>query len=235
MPADTTPQLITQYAYAKRRGCTHRAVQKAIESGRLVKALHRQGDKLLVDPVVADTEWAQNTDTSKPSNTVAPRKSDPAQAVAAKPSRAQPSALAAQAAAAAAPHPSKAPAGSETKGTTPSGSHATGEGEVEGRHISESRAVREAYLAELAKLEYLEAAGKLIDAEEARRLVFKAAREARNALKALPDTITDKLFTAPDIHTCRRILDDAVNKICAALFEAAGKATGGPPDGGRDE
>lgn len=217
----TTPELITQYAYAKRRGCTHRAVQKAIESGRLVKALHKQGDKLLLNPAVADAEWAKNTDTSKPSNTVVPRQND-AQAANAKPAATTLPALVAR--------PPKA-AKSDKPEPPP---HE--DGDVEGRHISESRSVREAYLAELAKLEYLEAAGKLIDAEEASRLVFKAAREARNALKALPDTITDKLFTAPDIHTCRRILDEAVNKICAALFDAAGKATGGaPPEGAASE
>lgn len=217
MPAQApSADLITQYAYAKRRGCTHRAVQKAIESGRLVKALHRVGDKLMVDPVKADAEWAQNTDTSKPSNTVAPHSKD-AKAASAKPAPASPPALVAL------------PPPAAKRSATPAAAH--DDGDFEGRHISESRSVREAYLAELAKLEYLEAAGKLIDAEEARRLVFKAAREARNALKALPDTITDKVFTAPDIHTARRVLDEAVNKICAQLFAGAGKATGEPPDG----
>ncbi len=216
MPAQApSVDLITQYAYSRRRGCTHRAVQKAIESGRLVKALHRQGDKLLVDPVMADKEWAANTDTSKPSNTVAPHASS--KAASAKPAPPSPSALVA-------PPPPAA-----KRSAAPAA--APDEGDFEGRHISESRSVREAYLAELAKLEYLEAAGKLIDAEEARRLVFKAAREARNALKALPDTITDKVFTAPDIHTARRVLDEAVNKICAQLFAGAGKATGEPPEG----
>lgn len=206
-----TTQLITQYAYAKRRGCTHRAVQKAIESGRLVKSLHKQGDKLLIDPVAADAEWAKNTDTSKPSNTVAPRKGD-AQAVAATPaSDAQPSALVARPPSAATAAPGK---------VAPSATTISDDAEVEARHISESRAVREAYLAELAKLEYLEAAGKLISAEEVRAAAFRASREARNALQTIPDRIAGQLATATDPLECRRILNEELTQVCAALAKS---------------
>ncbi len=49
-----------------------------------------------------------------------------------------------------------------------------------------------AYMPCMAKLEYKESASKLVHAEAVRFQVFKVAREARNALMALPDSIANK-------------------------------------------
>ncbi|HTK30722.1 MAG TPA: hypothetical protein VL332_02075 [Candidatus Saccharimonadaceae bacterium] len=51
---------ISQRAYAKHRGVTHRAVQKAIAAGRIPVTADRK-----VDPDVADRAWASNTDEAK--------------------------------------------------------------------------------------------------------------------------------------------------------------------------
>src|ERR1044072_9226683 len=56
---------MSQRAYAKYRGVTHRAVQKAIASGRIPITEGRK-----VDPDEADRAWAANTDESKPRNSV---------------------------------------------------------------------------------------------------------------------------------------------------------------------
>ena len=56
---------VSQRAYARHRGVTHRAVQKAIAAGRIPITT---GGK--VDPDVADRAWAANTDESKPRNSV---------------------------------------------------------------------------------------------------------------------------------------------------------------------
>jgi hypothetical protein len=56
---------MSQRAYAKHRGVTHRAVQKAIKSGRIPVT---EGQK--VDPDEADRAWAANTDESKSRNSV---------------------------------------------------------------------------------------------------------------------------------------------------------------------
>jgi hypothetical protein len=56
---------MSQRAYAKHRGVTHGAVQKAIKSGRIPVT---EGQK--VDPDEADRAWAANTDESKPRNSV---------------------------------------------------------------------------------------------------------------------------------------------------------------------
>ena len=48
--------LISQAEYARRRGCSKQAVSKAVKAGRLTLI---DG---LVDPEIADREWARNTD-----------------------------------------------------------------------------------------------------------------------------------------------------------------------------
>ncbi len=55
MPVDP----ITVSAYARRRGCDEKAVRKAIEQQR-ISVIERDG-KRLIDPEVADIQWARNT------------------------------------------------------------------------------------------------------------------------------------------------------------------------------
>jgi phage terminase Nu1 subunit (DNA packaging protein) len=53
---------LSQRAYAKHRGCALRAVQQAIEAGRLTRSVVRTDDgKYLIDPKRADIEWAAST------------------------------------------------------------------------------------------------------------------------------------------------------------------------------
>ena len=56
---------VSQRAYARHRGVTHRAVQKAIAAGRIPVSSDGK-----VDPDVADRAWVANTDESKPRNSV---------------------------------------------------------------------------------------------------------------------------------------------------------------------
>lgn len=48
--------LITQAEYARRRGCSKQAVSKAVKAGRLTLI---DG---MIDPEIADRQWARNTD-----------------------------------------------------------------------------------------------------------------------------------------------------------------------------
>ena len=57
-------ELISQREYARRRGVTHVAVQRAIKAGRISTVNGK------IDPAVADQEWQQNTDQSKPRNRI---------------------------------------------------------------------------------------------------------------------------------------------------------------------
>lgn len=53
---------MSQHAYAKHRGVTHRAVQKAIKAGRLNRSVK---DGRITDAALADQEWADNSDERK--------------------------------------------------------------------------------------------------------------------------------------------------------------------------
>jgi hypothetical protein len=57
--------LITPDEYGKRRGVSGRAVRKAIDSGRLVKSLTRNGNRWLIEADIADLEWDRNTAPQK--------------------------------------------------------------------------------------------------------------------------------------------------------------------------
>ncbi len=57
-------ELISQRAYAKRRGVSHVSVQRAVRSGRITLVAGK------VDPALADEQWDENTDPTTPSNTI---------------------------------------------------------------------------------------------------------------------------------------------------------------------
>jgi hypothetical protein len=53
--------MITPDEYAAMRGCSGRAVRKAITTGRLVDGAVRVGGRWKINPELADAEWQQNT------------------------------------------------------------------------------------------------------------------------------------------------------------------------------
>lgn len=55
------PKLMSYSAYAKHRGCSIEAVMRAVESGRIKVKAGKKGERV-IDPEVADKEWAENTD-----------------------------------------------------------------------------------------------------------------------------------------------------------------------------
>ena len=57
-------QLVSQREYARRRGISHVAVQRAVSSGRI------STENGKIDPTQADREWRENTDQSKPRNRI---------------------------------------------------------------------------------------------------------------------------------------------------------------------
>ena len=170
---------ISQRAYARHRGVSHKAVQKAIAQGRITA----NGGK--IDPAAADAQWEANTDQSKPRNSVSgrPKLVPPLPQVAAQNS----------------PEP-------------PAGNGATHPGGYAG-----SRAVRENYLARLAKLEYEERAGTLIKAADAEKLIFEFNRRARDAIMSIPDRVSHILAAETDPAEVHRILTREILRVCEEL------------------
>jgi len=66
--------------------------------------------------------------------------------------------------------------------------------------IAKSKAMREAYQARLAKLEYEKESGRLIDAEQVKLELFTAGRSIRDAVMAVVDGHSAKLASITDPH-----------------------------------
>lgn len=92
-----------------------------------------------------------------------------------------------------------------------------GGGESEGPSYAKSRAIREAYMARLAKLEFDEKAGKAVSADAVRIAIFNTARRARDMLMAVPDRVAPLVVGQTDQHEIHRILMDEVRRIAAEI------------------
>lgn len=79
-----------------------------------------------------------------------------------------------------------------------------------GPSYADSRAIREAYGARMAKIEFEEKMGSLIPAERARADSFKLARITRDAILAIPDKISHELAAETDSHTVHVTLTKAL-------------------------
>lgn len=54
--------------YARHRGCSHEAVRRAIQAGRLTRSVTKIGRATAIDVELADREWDANTDDTKQNN-----------------------------------------------------------------------------------------------------------------------------------------------------------------------
>jgi hypothetical protein len=180
----TQKELISQREYARRRGITHVAVQRAIKAGR-ISAVNGK-----IDPVLADQEWQQNTDQSKPRNRIT---GNPKQAK----TPGEPS------------EPMDLGGTDETIGAP---STATG--------YAKARAARELYQAQLAKLELDRRRGALVPADEVRLGAFNMARKARDQLIAMPERLAAVLAATEEPAEVQRILEEEIERICQEIADA---------------
>lgn len=135
-------ELISQREYARRLGVSHTAVQQAIASGRISTLAGR------INPAVANREWQENTDQSKPRNRIT-----------------------------GAPKHRRKPDGPPLPMRLTAALGAEGDdGAVAG--YARARAARELYQAQIAKIELDRQRGILIRADEVRLRAFSTARKA---------------------------------------------------------
>lgn len=88
---------------------------------------------------------------------------------------------------------------------------------------SKSRAIREAYAARLAKLEFEERAGKLVSADEARIEQFRIARALRDRLLQLPTKIAPQLVALiaddPDVVAVETMLETELRELLSEFVQ----------------
>jgi hypothetical protein len=178
--------------YARHRGVSHTAVRKALAAGRI-----SSGDDGKIDPGVADQQWATATNLSKPRNSVmgVPKKR---RALGAPPDALGSPGL---------DEPAPAPL-SQAGASRLVASYAA------------SRAAREGYLARLAKLEFEQRSGRLVDADEVRAQIFGLGRRLRDALMGLPDRLAPVLAGETDQAEVHRLLAQEILTSLAELSAA---------------
>ena len=80
-----------------------------------------------------------------------------------------------------------------------------------------SRAIREAYAARLAKLEYEERTAKLISSDEVEMRTFNLARRLRDRMQTLPRRLAAALAAEQDPRVIEQRLDDEIRQALEEL------------------
>lgn len=99
-------------------------------------------------------------------------------------------------------------------------STAQGEAAQSSLNYATSRSIREAYVARLARLDYEQKSGELINAEKVRLDAFNTARRARDLLLAIPDRVAPIVAGLTDQAECHRVLLQEIHRVCAELSHA---------------
>lgn len=144
-----------------------------------------------IDPAKADAQWARNTLPSQNLNTGA---SKPAPKVATPPVS------------------TPVATGSSRELQPPLET-----GRISAPDYQTSRAIREAYAARLAKLEYEERTGKLISSDEVEMRTFNLARRLRDRMQTLPRRLAAALAAEQDPRVIEQRLDDEIRQALEEL------------------
>jgi len=192
-----TQELIAVREAARRLGVSDTAVHKAIKAGRVsIASRHPKNDRpLMAWPKVRD-EWMSNTDAGRRTH-VGSQGSERRKG-----------------------YTDDAPP--EVRLSTTS-DEAENEASVAGAapSLATSRAVREVYQARLAKLEYEQKVGKLIEADQVKARAFRMARSARDALLTMPDRLAPILASSTDVQEVHRLLIEDIERTCLRIAQDA--------------
>lgn len=203
----TTRERVGITEFARRRGVSKTAVQRAIREKRLRKSLHRlPTGRVLIEVQSGAIEWEENTNPglSRAGKVLGRRRKE---AKPSKPETATPSAPKAL------PIAGTVEAKTETNGTA----HSSGENELAYRRIL---TLERTHKAELSRLLVEERQGRLVNAEDVKREVSQRARQLRERVMELPDRLADELAGEVDALRVRQILERELRE---ALEEEANR------------
>jgi len=187
-------------AYARHRGVSLRAVQKAIQAGRIEKSTTGK-----IDIQIADTQWDTRT---APRPRVA-EQSGPRQG----PQKQK--AVPADGQGRHSPEPNRTTHGvADPRMELPRGDLPG----ASGVDYSRARAVRENYMARMSKLDFEERTGKLVSRDEIQVAAFNKFRTFRDGMLNLPDRLAAVLAAESDSAKVHELLATEIRK---ALLEFA--------------
>jgi hypothetical protein len=190
---------------ARRLGVSDTAVHKAIKAGRVrIAGRTEKSDRPLVAWPQAQADWLANSDGSKRSHVGSQgspvRAADPAPQVQ-LPTSGKPDEVA------------------EPMATIVGGDALPGRGT--GPSYAQSRAVREAYQARLAKLDFEQRSGKLVEVDKVKAAAFRTARAVRDGMLNLPDRVAHELAHETNPAAVHARLSNEIRTILEALANPA--------------
>jgi len=189
---------IGQRAFARRKGVSHTAVQKAIADGRIpATAVRRKGDRIAaIEFYAASAAWDANTDPAAQAKNelgLVPAESAELSAAAADPKKGDASA-----------------AGDEPQRATK---------DPHGYQLE--RAKREKFAAATAELEYFKAIGLLVPVESVNESQRRLFREVRDKFLNLADRLTPVVTSERDPARVHAIIKSEIEKVLNELSDDA--------------
>lgn len=97
-----------------------------------------------------------------------------------------------------------------------------GRRKADNSHAADSERNLKHYKAELARLEFEEAEGKLVDGDKIKRQAFKVARSVRDAILNIPDRVSAELAAERDQFIVHKRLTEEIRMVLESL---SGKIT----------
>ena len=190
-------ELISIREASRRLGVSDTAVHKAIKAGRVhIAGRHAGNDRPLVAWPQVQTDWGANSDSSKRSHVGSQgspvRARDPEPVVKLATSG----------------QPDEVPPPDEPVR------------QAQGPSYAQSRAIREAYQARLAKLDYEERSGKLVAIDQVKASAFKVARTVRDGLLNMPDRVAHELAHETDAAKVHQRLSMEIRTVLESLAAA---------------
>jgi hypothetical protein len=186
---------LSQRAYARERGVTHRAVQKQLLAGHI----HLEADGL-IDVDRANAEWAAETNPARALFAAGLAPPGTPQGDADRPLEGH--GWDAPASESGKPRPSERPKGGSALSL---------------EAFSQARTLNETYKARTTRLAYERLEGSVVRSDDVRLAAFKAARHARDLLLAMPDRLAPLIAATTDPAEVHRLLVAEINRACDEL------------------
>ena len=190
-------KLVTQAEYARMRGVSREAVRRALLTQRVTGIPDAKG-RLMVDPEVADIQWARNTDSTQQQRG-APEQFERTQ------ERAE-----------------TALSGSTTRGAAPAAPDAPEP--TDNPLLVKAKTDTELIRRQLLELELRERSGELVRRDDFERAYALKLMTARDALEGIPDRIAAKVTAETDVNVVHALLTEELR---LAMRSATGEAPAG--------
>jgi len=192
-------ELVRPAEFAQIKGVTRQTVATAMKS-RIAAAVVERGGKKLLRRELALELWDRNT--ARNNNAVVGARGEPV-----KP-------------APAAPRPAAPPPGPAARVSDDDlAAFIRGLPEDQIPDLNESRARREHYQAEKARLEALQGRGELVPAADVKRQAFELARAVRDELGGIPDRVASMIAACSDVRQVHRMLSEEIRVALRGLSD----------------